>query len=556
MWLALILIALVGFNWNSVAFDNGQWTPKLALDLEGGTQVVLEAKLNEGEANPSAEQMAQAASIVRQRVDASGIAEAEITTQGGRNIVVSVPGEMDAETKQRVESSAMLEFRPVLAASEAANVQVIKPEDVGMETFNATPTAEATDASDPNQLTDKMYADFMGFDCADVMNRKEPADPKQPLMACDVSGQEKFILGPVEINGSQIADASHGMVTNQQGVSTGQWSVNLKFNDQGKEAFRKVTERLVAIGATPNAQTGQPDQVRSRFAVTLDGNVIVAPTANAVITDGRAQITGSFTEESSKALADQLKFGALPFSFETKSTQTISATLGTWQLQAGIIAGAIGLALVVVYSLFQYRALGLVTIASLALMAAFTYLIVTFLSSQEGYRLSLAGVAGLIVAIGITADSFIVYFERIKDELRDGKSLPGAVERGWSRAIRTILASDAVNLLVALVLYIVAVGNVRGFAVTLGLTTLIDLLIVSMFTHPLMRLLATTKFFGEGHPASGLDPRALGAVYRGRGEFRRSTVAAKGKAAKAVKEAERRQSIAERKAAAAAKGDK
>lgn len=563
LWLGFILIALVGFNWNSVAFDNGQWTPKLALDLEGGTQMVLEAKLSEGAQAPSAEQMAQAASIVRQRVDASGVAEAEITTQGGRNIVVSVPGEMDAETKKRVESSAMLEFRPVLAADTATNVQVIKPEDVGMETFNATPTAPATDPSDPNQMTDQLYADFLAFDCAKIMDRNEPADPNKPLLACDETGQEKFILGPVEINGSQIADASNGIVTNQQGVSTGQWSVNLKFNDKGTEAFRKVTERLVGIGQTPNPATGMPDQIRSRFAVTLDGNVIVAPTANAVITDGRAQITGSFNEESSKALADQLKFGALPFSFETKSTQTISATLGTWQLQAGLIAGAIGLALVIVYSLFQYRALGLVTIASLALLAAITYLVVNFLSSQEGYRLSLAGVAGLIVAIGITADSFIVYFERIKDELRDGKSLPGAVERGWSRAIRTILASDAVNLLVALVLMIVAVGNVRGFAITLGLTTLIDLLVVTMFTHPIMRLLATTKFFGDGHPASGLDPRALGAVYRGRGEFRRTpaptgakTHGVAGKAAKSAKEAERRQSIAERKAAAAAKGDK
>lgn len=555
LWLGVIIAALVGLNWNSVAFDNGSWTPKLALDLEGGTQVVLEAQLSEGAANPSAEQMSQAAAIVRQRVDASGVAEAEITTQGGRNIVVSVPGEMDAETRKRVESSAMLEFRPVLAASEAANVQVIKPEDVGMETFNATPTASATDASDTNQLTDQLYADYLAFDCAEAANRTEPADPKKPMMACDDQGQEKFILGPVEISGSQIADASSGVVTNQQGVSTGQWAVNLKFNEQGKEAFRKVTERLVAIGAMPDPDTGQPDQTRSRFAVTLDGQVIVAPTANAVITDGRAQITGSFTEESSKALADQLKFGALPFSFETKSTQTISATLGTWQLQAGLIAGAIGLALVVVYTLVQYRALGLVTIASLGLLGVITYLFVTFLSSQEGYRLSLAGVAGLIVAVGITADSFIVYFERIKDELRDGKSLPGAVERGWSRAIRTILASDAVNLMIAVVLAIVAVGNVRGFAITLGLTTLIDLLVVTMFTHPVMRLLATTKFFGDGHPASGLDPRALGAVYRGRGEFRRSTKGSGAKTAKSAKEAERRQSIAERKAAAAAKGD-
>lgn len=557
VWFGIILIVLAGLNWASVAFQNGQWTPKLALDLEGGTQVVLAAQLQEGAAAPSGDQMAQAASIIRQRVDASGISEAEVTTQGGTNIVVSIPGEMDAETQNRIESSAKLEFRPVLYADSASNVQVVNPEDFGMESFNATPTVEPTDGSDTAQLTDQLFADFLAFDCADVMNSSEVADPDQPMIACDETGTEKYVLGPVEISGEHIADSTSSMVTNQQGVATGQWGVNLQFDATGTEQFRAVTERLVAIGQTPDPTTGQVDQTRSRFAVTLDGNVIVAPTANAIITDGKAQITGNFTEQSAKDLADQLKFGALPFSFQTQSTQTISATLGTWQLQAGLIAGAIGLLLVLLYSLLQYRLLGLVTMASLVFLAVVSYLVVTLMSNQEGYRLSLAGVAGLIVAIGITADSFIVYFERIKDELREGRSLPSAVERGWARAIRTILASDAVNLLVAIVLFFVAVGNVRGFAITLGITTLIDLFVVTMFTHPLMRLLATTKFFGGGHPASGLDPRALGAAYRGRGEFRRASTVKKTKAQASAKEAERRQSLAERKAAeAAAKGEK
>lgn len=557
LWFGIILIVLGGLNWASVAFQNGQWTPKLALDLEGGTQVVLAAQLQEGAAAPSGDQMAQAASIIRQRVDASGISEAEVTTQGGTNIVVSVPGELDAETQNRIESSAKLEFRPVLYTDSASNVQVVKPEDFGMESFNATPTIEPTDGSDVAQLTDQLFADFLAFDCADVMNDPEVADPEEPMIACDESGTEKFVLGPVEISGEHISDATSSMVTNQQGVATGQWGVNLQFDATGTAEFRAVTERLVAIGATPDPTTGMADTTRSRFAVTLDGNVIVAPTANEIITDGKAQITGNFTEQSAKDLADQLKFGALPFSFQTQSTQTISATLGTWQLQAGLIAGAIGLLLVLLYSLLQYRLLGLVTMASLVSLAVVAYLVVTLLSNQEGYRLSLAGVAGLIIAIGITADSFIVYFERIKDELREGRSLPSAVERGWSRAIRTILASDAVNLLVAIVLFFVAVGNVRGFAITLGITTLIDLFVVTLFTHPLMRLLATTKFFGGGHPASGLDPRALGAVYRGRGEFRRSSQVKKTKVQASAKEAERRQSLAERKAAeAAAKGEK
>ena len=577
-WLAIVVLGLIGLNWIAVAFQGGTWSPKLALDLQGGTQLVLEAQLPEGQANPSAEQMQQAVSIIRQRVDAAGVSEAEITTQGGKNIVVSVPGEMDPQTRARVESSAKLEFRPVLTTTAANDVQVVTPDMLGPDATIATaPTAPPTDASDINQIYDQLYIDFLGYDCAaEAQKSHAPADPTKPLITCDTSLTEKYILGPVEIEGSHIANATSGMATNAQGVSTGQWAVNLTFDAQGAEKFREVTTRLYAIGQTPDPATGQPDQNRSRFAVTMDNLVITAPTANAVITDGKAEITGSFTEQSAKALADQLKFGALPFSFETKSSQTISATLGTSQLEAGLIAGAIGLALVIVYSIFQYRALGLVTIASLALLAGITYVVVTFLSNQEGYRLSLAGVAGLIVAIGITADSFIVYFERIKDELREGRTLAAAVEHGWSRAIRTILASDGVNLLVVVVLFVIAVGNVRGFAVTLGITTLIDLLVVTLFTHPLMRLLATTKFFGGGHAFSGLDPAALGAVYRGRGEFRvdpsarRAKGAAKSaakdadadavssgsaprrKASGAEREAARRQTLAERKAAEAA----
>lgn len=561
VWLVIILAALAGLNWVAVAFQGGVWTPKLALDLEGGTQVVLEAKLEEG-ASPSGEQMSQAVEIIRQRVDASGVSEAEVTTQGGQNVVVSVPGEMDADTRARIESSAMLEFRPVLFSETSDVIQEVTPEMMGMEpgaTFSSEPTGDPVDASDPVQVSEQMMADFYAFNCADIAARTEPAPKDEPIITCDASGTEKFVLGPVEITGSNIKDASNGVVTTQQGAATGQWAVNLEFDATGTQEFRAVTERLYAIGNMPDPTTGIPDTNRSRFAVTMDDVVIVAPTANAVITDGKAQITnssGSFTEESTKALADQLKFGALPFSFETQSAQTISATLGTWQLQAGLIAGAIGMGLVLMYSLFQYRTLGLVTMASLALLGGVTYLVVTFLSNQEGYRLSLAGVAGLIVAIGITADSFIVYFERIKDELREGKSLATAVEHGWSRAIRTILASDTVNLLVALVLAMVAVGNVRGFAITLGITTLIDLFVVVMFTHPLMRLLATTKFFGGGHPASGLNPQSLGAVYRGRGEFR--TAESGKRKAKASNEAHRRQTIAERKAAelaAAGKSD-
>jgi preprotein translocase subunit SecD len=271
---------------------------------------------------------------------------------------------------------------------------------------------------------------------------------------------------------------------------------------------------------------------------------------NGVITDGKPQITGNFDQASSKALADQLKFGALPISFTVQSSDTITATLGSSQLQSGVIAGLIGLLLVFIYTLFQYRLLGTVTIASLVVAGVITYISLTILSWYNGYRLSLAGVAGVIVAIGFTADSFIVYFERVRDELREGRVLVSAVESGWKRALRTIYASKATNLLAAIVLFIIAVGSVQGFAFTLGLTTVIDVIIVIMFTHPMLQLLATTRFFSSGHPWSGLDPNALGAVYRGRAEFRKPTASVPaGKAASSAREAAKRQTIAERKAA-------
>src|SRR6185312_13642253 len=261
-----------------------------------------------------------------------------------------------------------------------------------------------------------------------------------------------------------------------------------------------------------------------------------------------------FTEESARGLSEQLKYGALPISFEIQSEQQISATLGADQLRMGLIAGLIGLVLVAGYSLFQYRALGFVTIASLVVAGLITYLAIAILGWTENYRLSLAGVAGLIVAIGQTADSFIVYFERIRDELREGRGLVSAVDNGWKRARQTVLASKAVNLLAAVVLYFVAVGNVRGFAFTLGLTAVADLLVVFLFTHPTMVLLAKTKFFGEGHRFSGLDPRLLGAVplYRGAGRVRQPgerTTPVRAKNTAAAAEAGRRQTIAERRAA-------
>lgn len=546
-WLGVLILALVGLNTAAVLWGGGSWMPKLALDLEGGTQIVLQPQLNDGDA-VSSEQLIQAVSIIRQRIDASGVSEAEITTQGSSNIVVSIPGTPDDETLQRIEASAKLDFRPVLVASQATNTAVggdatSSPTPTPVDPSLATePTSPPANASDLAYLTPALQAQYTSFDCA-FLNNQDPnlAPADQPLITCDQSGAVKYVLGPVEITGEDISDASNGLMTTSSGASTGTWAVNLSFDDQGTRAFGDVTSRLVALQGAQN-----------QFAIVLDGRVISAPSTNAAITDGNAQISGSFTQASSKTLADQLKYGALPIGFQVQSSDSISATLGSAQLASGLLAGVIGLLLVILYSIAQYRVLGAVTIASLMVAAIVTYLVVTLLSWREGLRLSLAGVAGLIVAIGITADSFIVYFERIRDELRDGRGLESAVEAGWRRALRTIFASDMVNLLAAVVLFLLAVGSVRGFALTLGITTLIDLVVVALFTHPILQLMATRPFFAEGHRASGLDPRALGAVYRGRAAFRPQDQVVAGKRASAAREAARRQTIAERKAAEAA----
>ncbi|WP_298120990.1 protein translocase subunit SecD [uncultured Aurantimicrobium sp.] len=543
-WLLVLVAGLFGINAAGVLWGGGSWTPKLALDLEGGTQIVLSPQLESGQ-TVTTEQMAQAVSIIRQRIDAAGVSEAEINTQGNNNIVVSIPGTPDDATLARIEASAKLDFRAVLEAGAPTSTSVgadgvATPVPVGTvdPSLSSVPAVSPSNGSDLNWVTPALQAQYEQFDCASENAQVANTAPEdQPLITCDFTNTVKYILGPVEVSGADISNAGASMVTTSTGATTGQWAVDLAFNGKGTKDFGDVTTRL-------NGLTGSQNQ----FAIVLDGRVLTAPSTNAAITNGSAQITGGFTQTSAKTLADQLKYGALPIGFQVQSSDTISATLGSTQLMSGLLAGAIGLILVVLYSLFQYRTLGLVTVASLIVAAILTYLVVTILSWREGYRLSLAGVAGLIVAIGITADSFIVYFERIRDELRDGRGLESAVESAWKRAIRTIIASDAVNFLAAIVLFILAVGNVRGFALTLGLTTVVDLFVVSLFTHPVLQLLAKTNYFASGHKLSGLDPQALGATYRGRAQFAPSTSVSSGKLAKSSKEAVKRQTIAERKA--------
>ncbi len=558
-WMLAIIVGLAGLiAVGSLSDENASFTPKLALDLQGGTQVILSPLLLDGEA-VTPEQLDQAVSIIRQRVDASGVSESQVITQGDRNIIVSIPGVPDENTLALIKASAKLEFRAVLvtsAGAPASNIdggdQAVDGESTSGEASTEEPAPEEespkvpnaapTDPSDLNWVSPELQAEFDALDCASSF--REPGqvdDPTVPLITCDVTGTQKFILGPVEVEGANISDASNGTVQSQTGASTNTWAVNLDFDGIGTQAFADVTQRLFPLAAP-----------RNQFAITLDGFVITAPATQAVITGGSAQITGNFDRDSSKVLADQLKYGSLPIGFEVESQENISASLGSEQLTNGIIAAVIGMILVVAYSIFQYRGLALVTLGSLIVFSILVYLVVAFLSWRQGFRLSLAGVTGLIVSIGITVDSFIVFFERVKDEIREGRSLETAVENGWRKGIRTILASDMVNFTAAVSLFLLTVGNVRGFAFTLGLTTLIDLVVVVLFTYPMLQLLGRSRFFASGHPWSGFDSKSLKASgYVGRGQFRVSDSLASGKAEKASGEAEKRRTIAERKAQAA-----
>lgn len=552
--LLIMLFGMGGLLTYGVQQGQAQWAPLLALDLEGGTQMVLSPQLEEGDGEVDDDQLEQAVEIIRQRVDGSGVAEAEITTQGAENIVVGMPGVPDSETRELIQASADMEFRPVLqidqdtdyleelAAEEeldgqAGDDEEAAPaededgaaeedgeasaqdgeEDAAQPEDFPEPDAEPENNSDPNWVTPELAADFENYTCSREVSLEERAasEPDQPLIACDPDNGMKYLLGPVDVPGTHISDADFGMEQTGQGVSTGGWAVNLSFDAEGREEFSDSSTRLYGL-------TGE----RNQFAIMLDGQVISAPSMNAPITDGNAQITGSFTEEEARNLSEQLRYGSLPISFQIESEEQISATLGEEQLRMGLLAGVVGLLLTAAYALFQYRALGLVTITSLVVAGLLTWWAIALLGWSEGYRLSLAGIAGLIVSIGLTADSFIVYFERVKDELREGRSLAGAVESGWARARRTILASKAVNVLAAVVLYLVAVGNVRGFAFTLGLTAIIDVILVFLFTHPLMQLIARRRFFAAGKRFSGLSEKELGVdvLYRGSGRFARREV--------------------------------
>jgi len=543
--IVVVLYALVFFTGDKV-------TPKLGIDLQGGTRVTLTARTESG-GEPPREQLLQAQSIIEQRVNGLGVSGAEVVLDG-TNITITVPGE-EGDQARSLGQTAQLRFRevvggPVAAMPAAAPAQptpdapatgapatdtptgtTLPPQgaagDAPVVTLPVAPVAlaqplpatppstsppaapapataatpadpEVAAAIDAARVTrQSMDASvqaqaLQALDCAATDPLRGYDAPTLPLVSCNQDGTEKYVLGPSFLEGTQISTAQAAQ--NSQGAG---WVIDVTFKSDGAAIWGDYTSKNVG----------------KNVAFVLDGEVVSAPTIQGPIF-GTTQITGQFSQAEAQNLAGILRYGSLPLSFESSEAQTVSATLGLASLRAGLIAGGVGLALVFVYCLFYYRALGVLTILSLVLSGLVVYAVLVLLGRWVGFTLDLAGVAGFIVAIGITADSFVIFFERMKDEVREGRSFRSAVPRAWVRARRTILSADAVSFLAAAVLYILAVGQVKGFAFTLGMSTVLDLLVVFLVTHPLVALASNNRVFSS--PAwSGLGSVArIGAARR------------------------------------------
>jgi len=487
------------------------WTPKLGLDLRGGTTITLTAMNPDGTGSVDQASLEQARTIIEQRVNSLGVGEASVTTSGNNQIQVSAPNVQGDTLVEMVGQTAQLEFRRVYNVAQAVSHAEGQALELPMvpTTVDSRPTQPTTTLPSDQQgrldlLTTQLEwtpedtdtTDFNDYQCSDSM----PQVWDQTFFACtrsDVaqnSATYKYLLGPRLIEGNLVTSASAGIPANQVA-----WVVNLSFNTLGAALFSQATENLAGA-------TSPTDQ----FAIVLDGKVISAPSVNEKIADGSAQISGSFTQQTATNLSNVLKYGALPLSFEVSNVDTVSATLGGDQLTAGLIAGGIGLLLVVIYSIVYYRGLTVVVATSLAMAGGLTYTLIVLLGESMGFALSLPGLAGAIVAIGVTADSFVIFFERVRDEAREGRSIRTAVETGWEKARRTIVVADTVSLLSAVILFILSIGTIKGFAFTLGLTTMVDLIMIFFFTKPLMSLLVKTKFFGTGRRFSGFEAEHLG----------------------------------------------
>jgi preprotein translocase subunit SecD len=585
--IVIMLLALLGGNLFSPAQWHKDFRIGLGLDLSSGTVLSMKATTLTGGV-PSADEMNEAKTIILSRVNASGNTGAQVQSQGNDILNVSVPGKTSEQTEQLVSETALLNFRqtllyqpysatpstPATSASPGASASA-SPSASASSTAKATPSPSASATStastsakivpaaspsptatgtasakasasasatpspsatstaptyfgDPSLVNKETLALFNKVTCTpgDTTQWKKEAGYTKPqdydatnaqIVSCDSSGG-KYALDVAKIPGTQIATASAQLST-----TSNQWEVLVTLKGAGTTAFANLTSEQ-ATKYYPDASTNEDDFYLDTIAVVLDGNVVTAPETNGAIPGGTFQVTGNFTQAEATQLANVLTYGSLPLNFEILTADTVSASLGRAQLDGGLIAAAIGLGLVVIYSFLYYRGLGLVSVFSLVIAGTIALLAVMLLTKYQNFALELAGIAGLIVAIGITADSFVVFFERLRDEVREGKALRPAVEAGWKRARRTILVSDTVSFIAAVLLYYFSIGEVKGFAYTLGLTTIIDVVVVFLFTKPMVTILARTRFYGDGHPLSGLDPTRLGARTPWRSSVRRNQV--------------------------------
>ncbi|MFB7875092.1 protein translocase subunit SecD [Nocardia sp. NPDC056064] len=529
-------------------------TPKLGIDLQGGTRVTLTARTPDG-SKPSQDSLKKAQEIIENRVNGLGVSGSEVVIDGD-NLVITVPGE-DSQQARALATTAKLYIRPVLAATQpqagGAAPQTPVPGDTPQTPATETPgqtPAETTAPADPNapaagepttpapqsrvfpaqaptptpapapgssaaqqqakeiadakalrQSTDQAVQQVAvaSMDCTKPDPLAGNDDPALPLVTCSQDGTEVFLLGPSRIDGQEIADATSGLNSQQA-----RHEVNLEFKSAGSDAWADLTG----------------EYVYKRVAFVLDSKVVSAPQVQqGPQLGGRTSISGSFTADSAAELANTLKYGSLPLSFQTSEAETVSATLGLSSLKAGLLAGAVGLIAVLLYCLLVYRMLGLLAGFSLIAAGVAVYGIIVLLGRWIGFTLDLAGIAGLIIGIGLTADSFVVFFERIKDEMREGRSFRSAVPRGWARAQRTNLSGKTVSLIASVVLYLLAAGQVKGFAFTLGVTTVLDVIVLYLVTAPLMMLAARSPFWAKPS-VNGLGSVQQIARERGAGQSR------------------------------------
>ncbi|MCH9669192.1 MAG: protein translocase subunit SecD [Actinomycetia bacterium] len=551
-YLTLFLVLLVGSYLLVFLTGDKQPDPKLGIDLQGGTRVTLTARTPDG-SPPTREALDQAQQIISARVDGLGVSGSEVIIDG-QNLVITVPGN-DGSEARNLGQTARLYIRPVIHAIPATGeappqegpepggppgpipglppgvipgmppggvpgmppggVPGLPPGAVPTEppapqprpfpeqpAPNPTPSPAPTpDADTPpapspappsdedvplatriqdekrlRQSTEQaiqiLAMQVQAARCGeeDVLSGND--DPNLPLVTCSTDEQQVYLLAGSIISGEEIQNATSGL--DQQ---RGEHVVDLEFKSDATKVWADFTAANVGI----------------QTAFVLDSQVVSAPQIREAIPGGRTQITGQFTADSARELANVLKYGSLPLSFESSEAETVSATLGLSSLRAGLIAGAVGLAAVLLYSLLYYRVLGLLVALSLVASGAMVFAILVLLGRYINYTLDLAGIAGLIIGIGMTADSFVVFFERIKDEIREGRSFRSAVPRGWARARKTIVSGNAVTFLAAAVLYFLAVGQVKGFAFTLGLTTILDVVVVFLVTWPLAYLASKSK---------------------------------------------------------------